>query len=170
MVDTHVSIYTNPVAVSATSWAIYNLGVVTLPLRDRRAVLTSLFAASYDGTNYLVVCAKDNGSTTYLYCDCIVLIPTEYYIYVNYAGVTFSHDCFVCTSPVDESVAVDVNQTTNAIDNVCASFVYGTGIPVGDSRAFVCTVRDSGVAPPYNDDIDVTLSTYNRWLSLRGIE
>lgn len=169
------SVYGPIVDVSATSWTIYNLGTVTLPMRDRKAIPIALLAASLDDDEVISIWARQkSGTTTALDFDCCVLLPIdEYFVLIGNVGVTTGPiDAYMGVDPTDRwaGISVDTSTDPDRIQDVCPMSVAGPGIPVGDGRAFVCVANASLAAPAYNDNIDVLISTYPRWLSLSGAE
>jgi len=92
-------------------------------------------------------------------------------VYVHYCGIDSTKETWIGIEPDDKPSAGTIG-TTGADYWYTASprEVIGPGIPVGDGRMFVCVAMDDDVAPAYNDDLDVGLSWYPRWISYRGTE
>ena len=166
------SVFGPVVDISATSYSIYNLGTVTWPMRDRKGLPTSLLAATYDDTELIALWARlKTGLPTTLDCDCYVMIPAdEYFVLIGNVGVTSTVDAYFGVSPEDTWTGVSVNSATSKMQDICPVSPSGAGIPVGEGRLFFCAANASLVAPGIADTVSVLLSTYPRWLSLRGAE
>jgi len=162
------------VEMTGTSWTIYNMGLVTMPTRNRRAFPIALKNASHDRSDKIVLWSrrKAAATATTLDIDCFVLIPVdEYFVYVHYCGIDSTKETWIGIEPDDKPSAGTIG-TVGADYWYTASprEVIGPGIPVGDGRMFICVAMDDDVAPAYNDDLDVGLSWYPRWISYRGTE
>jgi hypothetical protein len=162
------------VDVAATSWTIYNLGIVTFPTRNRRIFPTGLKDATHDRSDALVLWGRDKpgdlGAT--LDADCFVLIPVdEYFLYVHNTAVDSVSESWMGVAPDEESAGYTLG--TSGSDywyEASPTQAIGPGIPVGAGRMYICTALASDAAPVYNDDIDVDLTWYPRWISYRGAE
>jgi hypothetical protein len=160
------------VDVSETSWTIYNLGTVKLPMRDRKTFPIGLFAATYDDDDYLIVWARVlSGSPSALDMDCLVLLPIdELFVVMGNTSITATAGAYCGVDPRDFENGISIDATGPYIQDVCPVTVYGAGVPVGDGRAFICVANASHAAPAYNADVDVELSYYPRWLAGSGAE
>jgi hypothetical protein len=164
------------VDIADTAWNIYNLGVVEWPTRNLHAVPTGLFASTYDNDGLAIWARVKPGETTptQFDMDCLILIPAdEYFIHVQSAGVSQAgnDELYVCVAPEDVPESITVDTTSNVIDLTSPISVIGAGIPVGDGRLFIAVANDNdGTAPAFDDDVDVEISTFPRWVYFRGAE
>ena len=166
---------TGPVVdIAATTWTIYNLGLVTFPTRNRRALPIALKDATHDRADTLELWCRDKPGDTgaVIDCDCFVLIPVdEYFVYNHFTGIDSNLESWMAVAPDDEPAG-------GTLITVGASGWYepnpvqiiGAGIPVGDGRMFICVAEADDAAPAYDDDLDVDLSWFPRWISYRGAE
>lgn len=163
------------VDVSATSWTIYNLGLVRFPARNRKALSDALIGAEYDNNNAIMLNARIKSGVPVLDCDCFILIPVdEFFIHLSDAGVTSmveGHEAFVGVSPADEHGALMIQTTgTAAVERVPQATIEGIGIPSGDGRLFICAAGADGASTSFSDTVRVAVKLVPRWLSLRGAE
>jgi hypothetical protein len=163
------------VDIAATAWNIYNLGVITFPIRDLHSIPIALFADSYDQTDRLQVWGRvkpgSAATPSQTDLDCLILIPCdEYFIHVQTAAYDASDDdIYICVAPEDTTTAMCIDDTANYFNNPCPVSAIGAGIPVGDGRVFICTANDdAGAAPGITATVDVELSTFPRWPHFRG--
>jgi len=165
------------VDVDSTSWALYNLGTVEWPIRNLHAMPTGLFAATYNANDELAVWARVKpgaAAPAALDLDCLVLIPCdEYFIHVQSAEVSaaVNRELYICVAPEGVPESVTIDGVAGDIDITSPIETIGAGIPVGDGRLFICVANDNdGTAPAFDDDVDVEISTYPRWIHFRGAE
>lgn len=163
------------VDVSATVWTIYNLGLVTFPTANRRAFPIALKDATHDRAETLELWCRDKPGAlgAVIDCDCFVLIPVdEYFTYVHFTSIiTGVTQCWIAVAPDDEAAGSTLAITgddwwyePNPVQ------IIGAGMPVGDGRMFLCIAEADDAAPAFDDDIDVDLAWYPRWISYRGAE
>lgn len=166
-----------PVAVDATSWTVYNLGVVEWPLRNLQAApFGAPFADTYDAQERLAVWARATpGATqpTWIDFDCLVLIPVdEYFLHVTEADVDetgpISPELYIQSSPNDVHTALSVDETNNYLRQAGPVSIIGAGVPEGDGRMFLCGVGADGVAPAITQTVDVQVSYFPRYVHFRG--
>jgi hypothetical protein len=174
---TNIAYRQGPVVdVADTAWTLYNLGVVEFPTRSLHAVPTALLAATYDQRDQLALWARvkpGEAVPSQFDMDCLVLIPCdEYFIHVQSAEVAATDDeLYVCVAPEDVPEALTIDGTSNWIQNANPISTIGAGVPVGDGRLFICVANDNdGTAPAFDDDVDVEISTFPRWVHFRGDE
>lgn len=166
------------VDVTAESWTWHNLGVVSFPARNLRALPNALINANtYEGNNAIMLNARVKADAPVLLCDCYDLIPVdEWFVHIENAGVlgppSDDHDAYVGVSPADEygSVCVDVHDplalTTTGIP---PTSVDGIGIPPGSGVLVLCGGGPTGHASAdFSDTVRMSIQLVPRWLSLRG--
>ena len=162
------------VDISATSWTLYNLGIVTFPTRNRRAFPIALKDASHDRSDLLELWGRDKPGDTgaTLDADCFVLIPVdEYFLYIHNTAIDSVSESWMAIAPDGEAAGNTLGTTgSDYWYESSPTQAIGAGIPVGDGRMYICVAKASDAAPAYNDDIDVGLSWYPRWISYRGAE
>ena len=160
--------------VVATAWTIYNLGLVTFPTANRRAFPIALKNATHDRAETLELWCRDKPGDTgaVIDCDCFVLIPVdEYFVYNHFTGIESTLESWMAVAPDDEAAGSTL--ATTGDDwwyEPNPTQIIGAGMPVGDGRMFICVAKADDAAPAYDDDIDVDLSWYPRWISYRGAE
>jgi hypothetical protein len=162
------------VDIAATSWSIYNLGIVTFPTRNRRAFPVGLKDATHDRSDNLALWSRDKpgDASTTLDADCFVLIPCdEYFIYVHNTAVDSVSESWIGVAPDEQSASYTLGTTgADYWYESSPSHVVGAGLPVGAGRMYICVALASDAAPLPADDIDVDLSWFPRWISYRGAE
>lgn len=159
------------VEVSATAWTIYNMGTVTIPLRDLQAMPVAIRSAIYDQHQYIRVYAREE-TTCDLDMDCLVLIPAdEYYIHVDdmWMGAGQVRQTEIGVSPLGRHYGFGVDGTATTGKTPCRLDIEGRGIPVGNIRLYgvVATANNDH---DLSDDWDSSLYVIPRWHSLRGTE
>lgn len=160
--------------IAATSWTMYNLGLVTFPSANRRAFPIALKDATHDRAETLELWSRDkpDDASTTLDCDCLVLIPVdEYFLYNHFTSIESALESWMAVAPDDEATGSTLATTgddwwyeSNPVQ------IIGAGMPVGDGRMFICVAMADDAAPAHDDDIDVQLSWIMRWISYRGAE
>ena len=169
MLDDASSITSGPIVeISATDWTIYNLGVVTIPLRNLHAVTTTHVGDGYDSDYAIQIRARET-ATCDLYMDCLVMIPCdEYYIHGKNIDCRFSIDWYLCVSPEGQAfgVSIDAGDMTAISEIDCE----GDGVPIGDGRLIGVFARANSEQAAITYDWDPSLELIPRWGSLRGSE
>ncbi len=161
--------------VADTSWNIYNLGVVSFPVRDLHSVPIAMYADSYDQLAALRIWArqKPGSDRPVLDVDCLILIPCdEYFIHAQSTETVATDDASrIAASPEDTATGVTIDTSGPYFRQTFPVEPIGAGIPTGDGRLFVCVANDNdGTAPAFGDTLDVELSYYPRWVYFRGAE
>ena len=161
------AVYNDKIAITSTSWAVYSMGVVTLPLAGDR-----MRTASYSPARDCVVieAQRDSGGAD-LHMDCIVLIPIDEAWLVVPPGsglYSFANDDFheVEWRPNDDHTPFFHYDSTNYVHYAPgAACSNGFGIPPGNNILVLCGYADVGDA-----DMTISGSYYPRWGILRGTE
>lgn len=162
------------VEVDATAWTIYNMGTVTIPLRDLQAMPLALLSATHDQYQYIRIYAREE-TTCDLDLDCLVLIPAdEYYIHVEdmwTIGAGTDRSTYIGVSPLGRHYGFGVDTVADTGMTACRIDTAGDsdGVPIGDIRLYG-VVAAANNDHDLSDDWDPTLNVLPRWYSLRGAE
>jgi len=160
------------VDIAATDYTIYNLGVITYPLRDVRALSTALLADTYDHPQRVAIWARrKTGSTAALSLDCLVAIPCdEYFVYVDYAEVADGVDCYIGASPEDTWQGGAVIVAQSQFSELPEVSIQGAGVPTGDGRFWACCAATADAAPVLAKTHSMSVQLFPRYGSLVGAE
>ena len=151
--------YRDRVKIESTSWKLYDMGTVTIPP----------FRFYYPGTPQsgfaMRVQVERTGGTT-LDLDCLVLIPrSEGFVYTGNNAVRNDRNMRVICSPAGHTMGL------------CFTYPDVRPIVVSQSRFALppgaCSVVVAGQESGQHnltDTVNVAVSFYNRWRTLRGAE
>ena len=152
------------VYVSGTNWYLYDLGQVNFPEAAR-----TIFDTDAMGAQTLQLWAERLAGSGTLYVDCLVLIPVgEAFVYERNGtidgSVTVETDIY--QGPDGRNTALTFSPTTgNQTSNIDLSLVGG--MPTGNVYGIIAA-EYSVNGQDLTDEIDVELSVYKRYATLRG--
>jgi hypothetical protein len=159
--------------ITSTSWAIYNLGIVTIPLRDMHVFPLATWAATHELYYKLILRARRTGGAGNLEMDCLVMIPyDELFFYIN-RPETYSGNYRMVFGQSPEGLWAVYGYFNTAPSDYWRELgeisAYGLGVPVGDGRAYIvmATAADANV---YTEVYKAELKIFPRWYNLRGTE
>lgn len=155
------------VRISRTSWTIYELGIINIPLEDRRAITTDILAASYDAEEIIELWARQISGGAQLHVDCVILIPIDEYGLKLQIGASVNGDVTLAVAPFGAIAAV--LQSTTIYCGASVSELGGIGVPVGDGRMYAVVASVSN-GHTMTDTYGATLQVVPRWAALRGSE
>lgn len=153
-----------------TPYHFYPLGVFTIPMRNLQGISTSLLSDSFEQEERFALYAKQVSGSGDLYMDCLMFVPIdEYFIHVENSGLqaaAINAATYIAQCPrgIHHSIAAD--DTNSKISEFPKISTSGIGVPVGNTRLYV--VGDDDSDP--DDELNLRIQYYNRWLSLRGAE
>jgi hypothetical protein len=162
------------VEVASTSWTIYNLGTISIPIRDLHAMPLSVWIDDYDGAERYAVWARRTSGTGDIDFDCVMAIPAdELFIYADdlYTSSTANvYRSVIAQSPEGLWRCLSYYDTTVDVwyGNGPVS-AQGIGVPVGDGRMYA-VLAQSDNTNTFDDTYDTTLSLFPRFYNLRGSE
>jgi len=152
------------IEITETAWTWFEMGLVTVPLRDLR--MSADFAHGYDADERLILRARRTSGSNSLEVDCLVLIPVDEYFIKLAGGENSANRAFLIgVTPTNE---IDMLQydTSNSVwtDDPVATH-EGAGIPIGDGRAYL-VAWEATLATT----VTMTMQHVPRWSTLRGGE
>ena len=165
----------DPVAVSSTSWAWHNMGLLQIPSRDIQSATTTILSDSSDQSFRIEIFARRTSGAGSLHMDCIAMIPVdEFFIYCDaiYGITTDTRTLLVTYSPHDRPHAMTYTDGL-AGDNISSLGIISTaggGVPVGDGRMYVVLENQYQTRPVSTDTYDPSIQIIPRWITLRGSE
>lgn len=165
-----VSVYKGPIVEidNTTGWAIYEMGVITIPMRDLKAIPIATLAASHEGELTIYVKAQRVSGAGSLDLDCLIMMPIdEYYLYVSNLGAGFGDTAYLTESPAGQMAGVSDDGTD--VQTICSVSAYGAGIPPGDGRVYG-VIASITKLHSITDDWDCATECVPRWRALRGSE
>jgi hypothetical protein len=170
--STGLSIVSDVVEVSTSSWDFYPLGTQRIPFRDLSAFGTAVLADSFDQLFTVHTYAQRTSGTGDLDLDCLCLIPVdEAFCYIEDAALTATPAVLeIATTPKD-----GIKTLTRSATQVHGSPPINAPrfrLPTGDGLLFIAFARAS--SSNIADRIDVNTASAGRyvprWVTLRGSE
>lgn len=151
--------YVNPrVTIQGTSWLLYNLGVVRIPVlgKDSATAVIQNAAISLDAE-------RVSGSGN-LHWDCLILIPyNDAYIDADLGSdSTFSN---VISLPDVKTYAYSTNNLGQASVNI-----GGWGLPANNEAPLIVVAGQSATDHDLTDTMNMSAFIVPRWRTLRGTE
>ena len=153
------------VKITSTSWFLYALGTVDIP--PSRGILTANFLRQY---GFEIYASRTAGSGD-LHMDCFILIPrAEGSLHVAGAAVTYSlGDLRPATVTMTADGRTDGwSYQSNLPIATLTVEPDRYALPVGDGSVIIAGQRET--EHDLNDGVNLSLSFYRRWRTLRGAE
>jgi hypothetical protein len=160
---------------TGSTWQLVNLGILNIPLHDRR--LTSFLAADAIRNQSINLYAQRVSGSGSLYLDCMMLVPIdEYFIYGSPNGTT---NYFV-VGPDGRAQCLGTSTVGTAYVRQAAALEQQSaielGVPLGDGRLYIVagdydytTRRHTHIPGSIPDtSLSAALQYVARWHSLRG--
>jgi len=168
------------VEVDANNWAMYDLGLMTVPLRDLRYITTSDLAAERDKEFTLELWSRQTSGAGSLHIDCFVLIPTdEHFLYVDNAeiytgGLNTEGHLHLFQNSQRKYHGMSTRSsgfpaTPDKFTRTALPSPNGIGIPIGDGRIYICLAVATG-GNLFDGVCGVELTAIPAWHTLRGAE
>lgn len=154
------------VEVADTSWHMYELGAITLPMPSIRVA-----DVGYASTSALGIEARRTSGSVSLYLDCLVLVPIDEFFIKSGNDAAEGGIYTVCDPLLQFSqyrqYAYPGTPDIPATTSVDPPLVSGVGIPPGVGNLYI-VAADDGMNNAYDDQATVDLTYYARYRSLRG--
>ena len=169
------TVYSEIVQVTTATWAIHNLGLMTLPFRDYRTGTANDYAAYIDNTTQIEIWARRLSGTANLILDCILCVPADellLHVTDTPAGeLPGNLAVFSVVGQAPEGHFSAISRTAirtwpyvHASGQASAS---GIGIPPGDGRVYLVGAH-ADHTHAIIDTAHVAIEAFARYLSLRG--
>jgi len=164
--------YHDPVKIASTSWDYYQVGIISIPMRNRQALESALLVANMD-YDALYVEAKQVSGSGDLFLDCLCLIPIdEGFAYIIDALTNTTRCVFVGEGPIGSTQALQID-TVTVYSNEAFEFEHFR-LPPGDGR-IICTYARAASSVftdqmEFADPAQGTSAYTERWTALRGAE
>jgi hypothetical protein len=151
--------------ITNTNWQLKELGEFQIP---PMGMAESMGAAAYPLLHSTMeVWAEQISGSGYLDLDCLILIPSDHFLYIDQAGISYSgspiNPVYVHTLANDTLIAY-ADYATTTKNNLDIS-VHDWYIPVGDVMLVVAGQR--AASHDLSDAVDITIDYHPRWFSYR---
>ena len=168
--------YLDPVSVTNTAWDYKEMGVSTIPARNRQVISTSILADGLDSLAYIVLEAQLISGSGDLRVDCLCPVPIdEGFLKVSRGLADTANDTWFCESPKGERQVLHTHDAaTDHIERVEPFEAETFRIPPGDGR-IICVYAQAASSLLTDRiefaDTSVGASLFTeRWVSLAGTE
>ena len=153
------------VEITATDWFLHPLGTVDIP--PSHGILSADFLRQY---GFEIYASRTAGSGD-LHMDCLILVPrAEGFLHVTGAAVTYSlGDLRPATVTMTADGKMDGWSYQNNLPRATLTVEPDKyALPVGDGAVVVAGQRET--EHDLDDGVNLSLSFYRRWRTLRGAE
>jgi hypothetical protein len=164
------------VEIASTSWDIFEMGYLTLPLINNRALADTFIDLDDEIASVDVqLWARRTSGSGDLYMDCIIPIPVD-------EGYLIVKDCFADATveeiwfgqgplPRDRLVG-QVKTDTPASQTIQMPRSWNFALPPGDGRMMICWARSSTsvLGNQLTPSVGNHGTFFERWINLRGSE
>ena len=162
----------DPVTVTNEKWLFRELGTIQIP---PIGLVPEGTYSDYDAqcAAFAIVLYSQNTSATWMDIDCLVLVPADYFVKLEYANVEdvagdTNHRTIAAVLPDDRAVAYEDDANTGGTYRVLSSVSMSPNqwyLPIGDSVLVLAAQEDD--VQVLEDYLDLTIAYYPRWQSYR---
>lgn len=166
-------VFGETVEITNNDYALYNMGLRTFPLRNLKAIDTTMLGDVLDSKQYMRVWARRTSGAGSLLFERFLMIPyDEFFLYSeqSFSVGDIPRRYLISTSPHDQYEAVTYDDlATDVIATISPVAPSAGGYPIGDGRIYFA-IGEGNQEMDTGKTVTVVSSYMPRWLSLRGAE